>query len=215
MFISVEMSVETFTYKTGRLSLESPTFHLSIGSREPLLISKCFEALLGCPFSQVASLTLETYDSELLPSDSKFLKFIALFSSVIDLMATQETLQLLVKARNYTGIILPALKVLIPILDKPEVVQTILTFLDWRRAVDIPIEFLDLRDPLEGENFDFSELEQFSGLRVEWTTVNMEVRGYICGSGNAQQLDFSTPPPVRGSPDVDNDTELDSDDSLE
>jgi hypothetical protein len=172
---------------------------------------------IGLPLSQVVHLALEAHQGSNLPSSgSNFPKFIALFSSVMELIATAETLQLLVQVGDHANnVILPALKVLRFVLLKPEIVQDILIFLDWREAVEVPLKFLDLRDHLGGNHLDFSELERFSAMMVKWTTVNNELKWYICGSGNAQHLDFSTPPPVRGFSDVDNDSELDSDDSFE
>ena len=212
-----EVSATSFTFQFNRSSIESPIFHLGIGCGEPFLTSRCFKAILDCPFSQVVHLTLEVHQGSNLPSsDSNFPKFIALFSSVTELIATAETLQFLVQVGNDTdGVILPALKVLRLVLLKPEIVQEILIFLDWRQTVEVPLEFFDLTDHLEGNDLDFSKLERFSGMTVKWRTVNNELKWYICGSGNAQRLDFSTPPPVRGSSDVDNDSETDSDDSFE
>jgi len=211
-YVELKVSLTTFAFS---LYPGPPTFDLTIGCGEPFLKSRYFEAALGCPFSQVTCLNFELQAGRfnLLSSDSNFLKFIASFSSVTELVATAETLQLLVQVGN--GTILPALKVLRPFLLRPETVGEILIFLDCRQAAEVPLKSLDLRDYLRGDYLDFSELERFSGMTVEWTTVNDEDKVYICGSGNAQELNFSTPPPVRGSPDVDDDGEPDSDDSFD
>ena len=215
--ILLKVSASSFTFQFNWSSIEPPVFHLKMICGEPFAKSRYLEAILDCPFSQVVHLALEAHHGSNLPSsDSNFLKFITLFPSVTELIATAEMLQLLVHAENHTNdIILPALKVLRPVLLKPAIVQEILTFLDQRQAAEVPLKFLDLRDHLGGNQLDFGELERFSGMIVEWTTVNNELKLYICGSGDAQQLDFSTPPLVRGSSDVDNDSELDSDDSFD
>ncbi|KIM42072.1 hypothetical protein M413DRAFT_445238 [Hebeloma cylindrosporum] len=191
--ILLRVSSVMFTFRLD--SPKPPHFDLNILCREPFLKSTCFEAVLGCPFSQVTRLKFKARSpSNLASSDSNFRQFIASFSSVTELVATPKTLQLLVQVGNLTnGIILPALKDLRLSLLDPEMPQKIVIFLDWRKAAGVPLESLDLRAPLGRKDLDFSELERFTGMVVKWGMDRM-FELYTCGSGNAQRLNFSKPP---------------------
>lgn len=165
-------------------------------------MSSLFKSFLGCPFSKVSLLSLNTEeDLTSLLSDPIFSAFISMLSSLDYLMATPAGLNylLLNQSPAENGMtLLPSLKtVRITSLDVyPESSAAQVTqFLLWLKSAGRSIQALIIghQVDLTDHEFDFSPLEQFSGLRVAWTEKSHPTsleREYICGSGTPERLDF-------------------------
>ena len=94
-------------------------------------------------------------------------------------------------------VFLPALKTVVPTDLCPESVGEITDFLIWLKSAGRSIQHLIVgdQDSLEFNYVDFSPLEQFSGLKVVWTTTTVaqspsRTSEYVCGSGTPERLDF-------------------------
>ena len=119
-------------------------------------------------------------------------------SSLNELETTPEGLHYLSQIPTEGDVtFLPALKIVRPVGICVESVAQITDFLVWLKSAGRSIQHLIVgdQDSLESSFVDFSPLEQFSGLRMLWTTTDTQspsqTSEYLCGSGTPEQLDFS------------------------